>query len=275
MTDKLPIAIIIPHAGLTLPPEVAAQVALTPAQVFNEADVYVEHLFDFRAQVLHWVSFPYARAIVDVNRPNDPALTRPGDGIVKWQTSYGTAVYHPDQRPEPGLERDLINHYWRVWHEQLAAISRDPRVKVVIDAHSMAAVGPHQYDDPGKKRPRVSVGNFGDAQGESVDGRYAPITASPELTCQFATRLGELLADVPALTDVGPETAVNDPFYGGYDLAAHGCVPQPWLMIEINRALYVGAQDGDTPPVPPQSEHITHIRQRLWQALNDLLGWIA
>ncbi|MCB8967759.1 MAG: N-formylglutamate amidohydrolase [Ardenticatenaceae bacterium] len=275
MAEKLPIAIVIPHAGLALPPELAARVALTPAQIFNEADVYVDQLFDFREAVLHWVCFPYARALLDVNRPDDTALTRPGDGIVKWQTSYGTAVYPPHQIPDADLTRQLTQRYWQSWHEQLATVARDERVKLVIDAHSMAAVGPGKYDDPGKLRPSVSVGNLGDTNGEPVGDRPWRVTAVPDLTRRFAQRLGELLADVPVLAEVGAETAVNDPFYGGYDLMAHGQASQPWLMIEVNRALYVGAQDGDTPPSPPNAAQIALIRQRLWQAILDLLSWLG
>ncbi|MCA9936746.1 MAG: N-formylglutamate amidohydrolase [Anaerolineales bacterium] len=266
---KLPIAVIVPHAGLTVPPEVADVVSLTAVQIFNEADAYVDQLFDFREQVQHWLTFPFARAILDVNRPDDPALTRPGDGVVKWQTSYGTAVYPPHLRPNSALERQLVAAYWQPWHDQLAAIAADPQIKLVIDAHSMAAVGPSKYDDPGVLRPRVSVSNLGNALGTASGDR--PLSAPSALTWRFARLLAEAFAPLPELAPTGVPVAVNTPFFGGWDMLAHGpTARQPWVMIEVNRGLYVGAQDGDTPIVPPNEEQITAVRAALWQAIERL-----
>jgi hypothetical protein len=38
-------------------------------------------------------------------------------------------------------------------------------------------------------------------------------------------------------------------------------------MVEINRALYIGQQDGNTPIVPPDGERITALRDCVWQAV--------
>lgn len=262
-TARLPIAVVIPHAGLALPPEVAGRVALSAAQIFNEADAYADLLYDFRGRVLHWVCFPYARAVVDVNRPDDPARTRPGDGIVKRQTSYGAPVFRPGLAPDAALERQLIARYWQPWHAQLAAIAADPQVRLVIDAHSMAATGPTLYDDPAAARPRVSVSNLGRPDGTAHPAR--PLSAPPELARQLAAALAAALADLPVLAVPGREVAINQPFYGGWDLWAHGGQQQPWCMVEVNRALYVGQQDGETPVSPPRLAYIEPLQERLWQ----------
>lgn len=266
--EKLPIAVVIPHGGLTVPPEVVGRVALTDAQVFNEADVFAEQLFDFRDRVLHWVSFPFARAVVDVNRPDDPTKTRPGDGIIKHQTSYGTPTFHTN--PDTQLEHQLIDTYWRTWHDQLAAISQDSRVKLVLDAHTMAAVGPAKYDDPSALRPRCSVSNYGDPAGNQYFPDI-PISAPPQLTHAFADIMTPLVADLPVLMPPGRDCTINHPFYGGHGLATHGGRHQPWLMFEISRALYVGHQTGDTPVRPPNTPLINTIRDRIWQGLTQLI----
>ena len=271
--NKLPIAIVIPHAGLEVPPEVNGRLALTPAQIFNEADIYVDQIFDFRDQALHWLNFPYARAVLDMNRPHDPARIRPGDGIVKWQTSYGDPVYLPGQRPTEAEEQQLITRYWQVWHEQLAAVAADKHVQLVIDAHSMAAVGPTLYGDPGVLRPRVDVGNLGNARGQVAKTRGL-ISAPAAVARAFARTLGQNVGQLTTWTSTGAEWALNRPFWGGADLWLHGCSPhtQPWLMIEINRALYIGQQDGNTPIVPPDSERIAALRDCVWQAILSVLA---
>lgn len=267
--NKLPIAIVIPHAGLAVPPEVDGRLALTPEHIFNEADIYAEQIFDFREQVLHWLCFPYARAILDMNRPDDPLLTRPGDGIVKWQTSYGDPTYLPEQRPDAVLEKQLIARYWRPWHERLAAIEADTRVKLVIDAHSMAAVGPNLYDDPGILRPRIDVANLGDAEGLIVAER-GYTSAPPAMARALAEALGQEVAQIEPLMPVGDDWALNRPFWGGWDVVEHGRSPhQPWLMVEINRALYIDEQTGNSAIVPPDAERIAALRDYVWRAIKQ------
>lgn len=269
MTDPLPIAIILPHAGYRIPPELSGRVALTEAQVFNEADAYADQLFDFRDRVRHWLCFPYARAVIDVNRLPDVAANRQGDGIVKRRTSYGAPVYLPGQEPDAALEQALVARYWRPWHQQLAAVAADEQVRLVIDAHTMAAMGPSQYDDPAQARPRLMLGNWGDANGEQRPGFASP-TAPASLMRQWAETMEPLFTDFPLLVESGAVVALNHPFYGGADLRLHGGRWQPWIMMEISRALYVGAQDGDTPIVAPDPWRIAEIRARLWRGISAL-----
>ena len=55
--------------------------------------------------------------------------------------------------------------------------------------------------------------------------------------------------------------------WSGADLKLHGrSSPQPWLMVEINRTLYIGQQDGNTPIVPPDLERIRVLRDCVWRA---------
>lgn len=267
--SKLPIAIVLPHAGLQVPSELADRLALTPEQIFNEADVYTDLIYDFRDQVVHWACFPYVRAILDVNRVVDPMVNRPGDGIVKWQTSYGDPVYWPGRNPDAEFEQWLIDRYWRPWHEQLAAIAADPRVKLVIDGHSMAATGPGKYDDPGQLRPRLSVSNYGNLDGgPHPDGTR--LTADKELVRRVAAAFHPPFSSLSPLIPTGPITAINTPFRGGADIALHGGYEQPWLMVEISRALYIGHQTGNTPIIPPDKTRINALHEAIWQVLETL-----
>lgn len=274
MVKPLPIAVICAHGGLEIPPELRECIALSDAQIFNEADAHTGMLYDFGNRVLHFERFPYARAIIDVNRPRDDrAHARSGDGAIKLRTSYGAPVYLPGAEPDASLRETLMARYWQPWQETLAAIARDPRVKLVIDGHSMAALGPKTYGDPGALRPRVLVGNFGDRDGQAVPAR-GPLTASPELARFLMERLGARLATLDPLAPVGEAATLNWPFWGGHQLATYGRSHQPWVIIEINRALYVGAQDGDSPISPPDTDRIAAIRDHLWAALDALVAYI-
>ncbi len=103
--SPLPIAIIVPHAGLDVPPEMADNLALSEIDIFNEADIYTDFIFDYRDRVNHWLRFPYARVLIDVNRAERSDLApRPGDGIIKDQTSYGVDLFKKGQEPGQKLK---------------------------------------------------------------------------------------------------------------------------------------------------------------------------
>ena len=274
MTEKLPIAIIIPHGGLAVPPELEGRIALTPEQIFNEADAYVDDIFDYKDRVLHWMNYPFARGILDVNRPDDATLHhRLGDGAVKLVSSYGVPVFHKGQEPDLELVNSLIAAHWRPWHEKLAEIVDDPAVKLIVDCHSMAAFGPAAYDDPSALRPRVSASNLGDERGESRES-WGLITASPAMTRYFGERLGELLADIPDLTESGAPYAINAPYLGGWAMRVYGGSYKPWLMVELSRGLYIGKQESDSPIVPPNGQLHKDIGDRVWQAIEEVLRFI-
>lgn len=274
MTEKLPIAIIIPHGGLAVPPELEGRIALTPEQIFNEADSYVDDIFDYKDRVLHWMNFPYARGILDVNRPDDATLHhRLGDGAVKMVSSYGVPVFHEGAKPDLELVNTLIAKHWRPWHEKLAEIVDDPAVKLIVDCHSMAAVGPAAYDDPSALRPRVSSSNLGDERGESRES-WGLITAPPAMTRFFGERLGELLADIPDLTETGAPYAINAPYLGGWAMRVYGGSYKPWLMVELSRGLYIGKQESDSPIVLPNGQLLKDIGDRVWQAIEEVLKFI-
>ncbi len=271
-TSKLPIAIILPHGGLAVPPELEGRVALTPEQIFNEADAYVDEIFAYQDRALHWLNFPYARGILDVNRPDDASLHhRLGDGAVKLVSSYGVPVFHEGEEPDVALVNRLISQYWRPWHEKLAAIAADPEVKLIVDCHSMAAVGPTAYDDPAALRPRISASNLGDRQGEPRE-RWGLITAPPAATRFFGERLGQLLADIPDLCQSGAAYALNAPYLGGWAMRLYGGGDKPWLMVELSRALYIGSQESDSPIVPPNHALLRQIGDRVWQAIAAVVG---
>ncbi len=272
MSKKLPIAIVIPHAGLAMPPELRDRIALTEAQIFNEADAYSDMLYDFREHVLHWEVFPYARSIIDVNRPHVTAgEILEGDGIIKRKTSYGASVFFDQQAPDEALEQHLITSYWQTWHDTMSRIADDDTVKLVLDCHSMAAIGPSHYGDPAQIRPRISASNYGlnDGHARSND---VPITASPELTRFAAKAFGNALADIVDIAPTSKAYDINTPFFGGYNIWKHGGQKQPWVMVELSRATYIGEQTGDTPVSAPKIEKIALIRKRLWQAIIEIVN---
>lgn len=273
---SLPIAIIVPHAGLDIPPEMADYLALSEVDIFNEADIYTDFIFDYRDRVSHWLRFPYARVLIDVNRAERSDLApRPGDGIIKNRTSYGVHLFKKGEEPDQKLKRQLIDRYWRPWNQKMAVIAADPNIKLVIYPHSMAAQRPSTYSDQiMQARPRCCVCNMGDANGE-IEATRGRVSIAPSLARNFAANWGHLLIDVPALGPTDGKSGINQPFWGGWQFGEHSNKAQPWIMIELSRALYLGDQSGNSPIRPPNWSVIQDIRERTWEAIFKLYTQVS
>lgn len=285
----LPLIVSLPHGGLDLPGEVQGRLAIDATTIYNECDLWVDQLFDFAHPdlagahqpglgVLAQVNCPIARVLIDTNRAPDE-LANP-DGPVKTQTSYGQAIYRTALSQADQLM--LRQRYWQPYHDQLtqAFVTQRGRVRLFLDAHNMAQLGPSAYGDPGRPRPLVCLANFGDERGE-IRPTIGWTSCPPALLRAAGEIAGELFSDLALLeptvslpptvtpTVTPPTVALNQPFHGGYILARYAQPNQaqlnpPGIMLEINRGLFVGNQQTDTPIQPPNQERISAIRQRLY-----------
>jgi hypothetical protein len=46
-------------------------------------------------------------------------------------------------------------------------------------------------------------------------------------------------------------------------------------MVEINRALYIGAQDANTAIVPPDPARIALLRERIWMGITAVVDYMG
>lgn len=208
---KLPLVVSVPHAGLSVPPEVAPVCALSPAEIAADSDGGSGEIYSFATEAGAFVTTDIARAVVDVNRAPDD---RRPDGAVKTHTSYKVGVW---DRPLSEAEVEgLLDAYYTPYHARLTELGLAGRWPLGVDCHTMAAVGPPVGPDPGRERPWVCVSNAdGTCPQEWID----------TLRDGFQQQLE------------GP-VKVNDPFRGGYISRSHSN-EMPWVQIELSRAPYL------------------------------------
>jgi len=263
-----------------------ARLAIDATDIYNEADLWTESLYDFSQaatplKTLATVTTPIARGIVDVNRPPDD-LENP-DGAVKAVSSYGRQTFAP---PLTLAEKQqLIDAHLQPWHSALesALAQHQPEVKLLLDCHTMAQRGPTTYAFAGAARPFICIANLGDERGEvRQEGYFAGAVTAPAWFLRKAGEIAaELFADLALLEPDGdppPVVALNWPFAGGYIVKRYTALANaanplpehnpdalaPWsLMVEINRGLYVGNQNARTPIAPPNEARIAAVRDRL------------
>lgn len=208
--DTLPLLISVPHAGLSIPPEVAQLNLLTAREIAEDGDESAREIFAIlETEVLHFVTSDVARAFVDLNRAEDDIRK---DGVVKTHTCWDVPIYGEALTPE--MTESLLARYHRPYHQRLTALAKQGPL-LGVDCHTMAAHGPPVSPDPGVERPQVCLGN--------ADG------TCPEdwiKTLQFCFQ-----AHFPG------RVTINEPFAGGYITRFHA-TEMPWVQLELSRGSY-------------------------------------
>jgi N-formylglutamate deformylase len=205
---SLPLLISVPHAGLSVPEEVRAINILSRQQIIEDGDEGAQELYNIGNEVLQHVSAETARAFVDLNRPE---FDRGRDGVVKTHTCWDVPIY--GQSLTDQVVETLLSRYYRPYHARLSQPAQG--VKLGIDCHTMAAIGPPIGPLAGEERPAVCISDAGG-------------------TCP--RDWVELMLDCFRSEFSGPVT-VNFPFKGGYIIKSHS--PElPWLQLEISRAAF-------------------------------------
>jgi formiminoglutamase len=226
---KLPLLISVPHAGLAVPEEVAERSILSPEQIVSDGDVGAADVYAIADEVEAFVTTDVARAFVDLNRAEDD---RGQDGVVKTHTCWNEPVYDAPLGDEV-VER-LLGRYYRPYHARLTALA-GPSVRLAVDCHTMAALGPPVGPDPGQERPWICLSNGdGTCPREWMDA----------LTRCFADAFGR-------------QPSINRPFKGGYITRTHAA-EMPWVQLELSRA-----------PFLPSTEK----RHRVLMALREWCEW--
>ncbi len=216
---SLPFLLSIPHGGVTIPEEVETRLAVGFEEVAEDVDHFTREIFALPDAALT-LEAEVSRSIVDLNRdpcrypPHDP------DGAVKSMTHTGHRLYG-DWEIDPATIERLMERYWKPYHQRLVKAMSRPGLKLALDCHSMAAVGPPVSPDPGATRPLICLGNR--------HGQSAPDS--------WLGALAECFQEVFHLEK--DQIAFNQPYPGGYITRRYAGDPLPWIQIEYSRALYL------------------------------------
>lgn len=212
---SLPLLLSVPHAGLRVPTELADRCLLTPAEIARDGDKGAAEIYlPLKTRVMGFVTTSIARAVLDMNRPEDD---RSKDGVVKTHTCWDEEVW---AAPLSASEIEgLFEEHHRPYHGALTAAAAAPEILLGVDAHTMAAVAPPVAPDPGAERPAACLSN--------ADG-----------TCPLEWL--ELMAAV--LREHLGQVKINDPFRGGY-ITRHHAAEMPWLQLELSRTTATSAEE--------------------------------
>ena len=225
VTGRAPVVVHVPHAGLDLPADVAADLRLDPAGLAAE----VLAMTDWgTAELAHGLSELGAtllvnrvsRLVVDVERYPDPleeSMEQVGMGAVYTRTSQGAVLRDEDPDRSAAVRADLVARYHTPWHaaltEEVARVVAAHGWCVIVDLHSYPS-RPLPYElSPDTPRPEVCLGT------------------DPSATPEAVVELAETV-----LADHGFATARDTPFAGAITPAAFAADRRvASLMLEVRR----------------------------------------
>lgn len=230
---RAPLLVEVPHAGLSLPEEIAGEYVASREAIMRDADIYVDRLY--ASAPLHGAALltaSFSRYVVDLNRapgdvdsvsvPEHPSpVTLQPRGVVWRATTEGKPIL---KRPLSYQSfRQRLERYYTPYHQLLTAKLDDLRAEfgfaIVLAAHSMPSTGRSLHPDMGAQRADVVPGTLGRT---SADARIIDLVDSH-------------------FRDAGLSVRHDDPYRGGFTTAHYG-QPKAGLhaiQIELNRALYV------------------------------------
>lgn len=243
MREKHPILITVPHGSTFVPIELRRMMKLTNFQIRKQSDPYTDEIFD--VPNAHIVKGKISRLVVDLNRaPDDIEMEHQlsNRGVVVSVDLDGHPIYKTSPSMEAIIER--VEKYHNAFHERIEELK--PKMKFLIDGHSMREVTPVTKPDAGEKRADIVLGNR----------HYT--TCSRIMTRKI----------MKFFEDKGFEVKVNDPFTGRYIIGYH-CLRKvfPGIQIEVNERLFMNTKTYR--PYKKKIRELRHIMAELVEMVNE------
>ena len=185
--------------------------------------------------------------MVDLNRPRDQS----GDnGVIKLTDFQRNPLYPEGFVLENEAREQRLRRYWDPFHAEVDRILENPGIKLLVDGHSMQAIGPAIGPDGGQPRPALCLMTGHDGAGNERPGARGTVSLSQ------ARALHSLLEKhfgtwINASSNGSKEIALNAP-WSGDDISLCYSDPQrarpvPAFGLEFNRALYLEDPAGAAP----------------------------
>jgi N-formylglutamate deformylase len=253
--SKLPVLISVPHGGSQIPKEIADRVCITPKDQFEDSDALTQEIYGIKNSVMAFVAGPVARAFVDLNRDIDDRPPKNPDGVIKTMTCLGKPIYHSGQELNDELIELLLKNYYHPYHQSIRTVlDSQKNLKLMLDCHTMEAIGPKLSPDPGKTRPEFCLG--------SNHGNSCP--------SEIVQHMAYCLKTAFALKD--DAVVIDKPFAGGHITRIYGNQPIPCIQIEMSRKLYLTDPWFDSENLKVSSDRLVQLQKKFLQALNMFFG---
>jgi formiminoglutamase len=265
---KAPILVSIPHGGWKVAEEIKDIWALSEKDAFHDGDPYTSKIYNFSDRVEFQIVMEYFRAVVDLNRQPDDIAPKNPDGVIKSHTCWNVPVYKENSLPDETLKKLLLKKYYFPYHKEMGEQIKNPKFRLAVDCHSMAAKSPPIEADAGTIRPLICLGNLGDEFGQ-IEPVLNRVTCDPELIKFMADEFKILFQHEDLDIDPPDIATMNVPFNGGNITRRYGGQGVPFVQIEMSRALYLSKKYFDETSLKVKESRIKDLNNKIWKVLSN------
>ena len=250
--------IIIPHGGCRVPEEFAGYEAVSKFDLLIQSDTCANGLFSFGDSVAGTIDTDISRLFVDLDRQYT-TVPPARDGVLKKTTLHGKPVFREDLFPDEIAISNVLRRYWFPFHDAVKKIMDTGGLRLIIECHTMLAVGPAISRDPGMPRPIILLENVIDRNGTPVPTCDQAIAANllEHLKKAFAG-VEETIAEKFTLA-AEPSPGFIHPHYGG------GSVPM--IRLSLSRALFLNDTYFSYDYMKVDELRIRQLNELLWSAI--------
>lgn len=257
MRAKLPILFIIPHGGTQAPEELSWNEELDDFDLFFESDACANELFSFGEQGMAVMDTQVSRLYVDLDRPPYSLPPRTDDGVVKKETPTGKRIYPGKSYPDEIAIANILKRYYLPYHRTIEKIIASGEPRLIIECHTMMAVGPRNSHDPDAPRPLVTVSTKA-RRGGGAEFKTCP----DELARELLRGMEKALADEDAT--VAERFLLNNPAFEGHILPAYGGGKIPMLRLSISRSLFLNDRYFNYSRMKVDALRLQTLRKKIW-----------
>ncbi|MBW1735631.1 MAG: N-formylglutamate amidohydrolase [Deltaproteobacteria bacterium] len=251
---SLPFVISVPHCSGKIPEQMRTVLALSDLEIRDSTDLGTREIFA-SLEAEYVLCARWSRLVVDLNR--DPRRLD-SKGVIPLVDYFGRPVYLGDSLPDQREAEERLRNYYRPYHNILKEALARPRVRGLIDCHSLTGTGPPMAPDAGRKRRDVVLSNNGDQDGNTAPG-MGPVTCAPELLDRVKN----------SFLRAGFSVSINAPYTGGFIVThyAHEFAHKGKFafQIEINQELFSELEAGKI-----SSERLTRVKSRIRRCFDEI-----
>ncbi len=259
MSHKLPILVIIPHGGSEVPEELAGNEALSRFDLFFESDACANELFSFGERAAAVIDSHVSRLFVDLDREPLMVPPRTGDGVIKKESLMGKPIFIENTFPDEIALSNILRRYYYPFHNAIGKILKTGEIRLILECHTMMAVGPRNAADPGKPRPLLTATTV-----IREDGRLKK-TCSDTLTRGFSESMKKSFAGEDA--SAAGRMAVNRPAFSGCILETYGKSGPPMIRFSVSRSLFLNDRYFYYDSLRVDELRIRELRGKIWSGI--------
>ena len=255
--------VIIPHGGVRVPGELSGYEAVTDFDLFIQSDSCANEVFNFNERVAATVKTDVSRFFIDLDRPYT-ALADQGDGVIKKTTLFGKPVFVDNMFPDEIAITNLLHRYYFPCHNAIQKIIDDGEIELILDCHTMLAVGPPLSPDAGKPRPLVLL------EHQCLNGNKMIKTSADGMVASLLDYLNKSFLKEDGT--IAQKYSIKKEASHGFILKKYGAGGIPFIRLSITRSLFLNDEFFSYDYIRVDELRIQHLKNLIWSAIEKFVN---